>query len=58
MDHQEKQQWNEKWFAQLDKAIADLVELSHQINLLESEIEGINSLISLILSQIEPEPPA
>jgi methyl-accepting chemotaxis protein len=57
MKHSEKSQWNEKWQAQLDKAIQELVEKAEELSKLEGEIAGILAFIELIASQITPEPP-
>jgi hypothetical protein len=58
MNPQEKRNWNEKWQAQLDKAILELVEKAQEFSKLEDEIAGIRAMIDLIASQITPEPPA
>jgi hypothetical protein len=58
MDNQERKQWNEKWRAQLAKAKLELLEKSAELNRLDAEIGCLITLILMIQSQIEPEPPA
>ena len=58
MDYQEREQWNEKWRAQLAKAKSELLEKAAELDRLKSEIECLITLILMIQSQIEPEPPA
>ena len=58
MDYQEREQWNEKWLAQLAKAKSELLEKAAELDRLKSEIECLITLILMIQSQIEPEPPA
>jgi hypothetical protein len=57
MHQHEKSQWNEKWQAQLDSAIQELVEKAQELHELETEIASILAFIELIASQITPEPP-